>query len=110
MAVTFEETFKEIYDEASHLLVERQRKYGPENVRQLGFYGVFGRLADDKVERVRRSINGRIVHGKVELDQMADYSDESLEDALLDILNYAAILLALKRGVWGRPLEEDAGE
>lgn len=102
---TFESTFRRIFDEAFNLLVARQRKYGPENVRQLGIFGVFERLADDKVERIRRALNGRLVHGKIELDDMADFADESFEDALLDIANYALILIALKRGVWGAPLE-----
>src|SRR3990172_4304875 len=81
--------------------IERQRKYGPENVRKLGIFGVFGRLADDKVERIRRALNGRIAHGEVVLDDLADFNDESFEDALLDIANYALILIALKRGLWG---------
>lgn len=104
---TFQAAFDEIFDEAFELLVSRQRKYGPENVRQLGIFGVFGRLADDKVERIRRAMNGKISHGKVELDNLADFTDESVEDALFDIANYALILIALKRGVWGLPLAED---
>lgn len=103
--MTFEVVFGRIFDEAFDLLVARQRKYGPENVRQLGIFGVFERLADDKVERIRRALNGRLVHGKIELDDMAEFADESFEDALLDIANYALILIALKRGVWGAPLE-----
>ena len=105
---TFEGAFGSIFNEAFRLLVERQRKYGPENVRKLGIFGVFGRLADDKVERIRRALNGSIVHGEVTLDDLADFADESFEDALLDIANYALILIALRRGVWGLPLADEA--
>lgn len=101
---TFQATFQQIFDEAFRLLVSRQKKYGPENVRSLGFFGVFGRLADDKVERIRRALNGKVVHGKVELEAMQDFQDESVDDSLLDLINYGAILLALKRGQWGKPL------
>lgn len=102
---TFQSTFQSIFDEAFDLLVERQRKYGPENIRKLGVFGVFGRLSDDKVERLRRAMNGRIEHGNAIIDDFADFGDESFEDALFDIANYALIIIALKRGVWGRPLE-----
>ena len=52
-------------------------------------------------------MNGRVINGKVELDQMDDVAEESLEDTLLDIANYALIAVALRRGLWGKPLEED---
>lgn len=103
---SFQSTFQSIFDEAFDLLVERQKKYGPENIRRLGLFGVFGRLSDDKIERVRRGMNGEIRHGIVQIEDFADFGDESFEDALFDIANYALIMIALKRGVWGRPLEQ----
>lgn len=107
MSETFQQSFAQIFKEAFDLLVERQRKYGPENIRQLGLFGVFGRLADDKIERIRRGMNGKIEHGKVIIEDFSDFGDESFEDALLDIANYALIMLALKRGQWGRPLADN---
>lgn len=103
---TFEDVFTGIFDEAFDLLVERQRKYGPENIKKLGIYGVFGRLSDDKVERIRRGMNGVVKHGIVQIDDFTDFGDESFEDALFDIANYALIIIALKRGLWGKPLKE----
>jgi hypothetical protein len=105
---TFQATFADLFQETFDLLVERQRKYGPENISTQGFYGVFTRMASDKIERLRRSLNGKVVEGRVELDAFVDSSDETVEDALLDIANYALIMLALKRGLWGRPLEPEA--
>ena len=102
---TFQSVFQDIFNEAFTLLVERQRKYGPDNIRQLGVFGVFSRLAYDKIERIKRSLNGEVLHGEVLLSADQDFDDESLEDALLDVANYALILIALKRGVWGAPLE-----
>jgi len=101
---TFQDVFSGIYKEAFDLLVDRQWKYGPENIRQLGLFGVFGRLADDKIERIRRGMNGTITHGKIEMS-LDDFDDESFEDALLDIANYALIMIAIKRGLWGKPLD-----
>jgi hypothetical protein len=105
---TFESTFREIFDEAFKLLVDRQRKYGSANIQRLGLWGVFDRLSADKIERVRRAFNGTLAKGVLTLDDQTDFEDESFEDALLDIANYALIMLSLKRGVWGRPLQEDA--
>lgn len=109
MTETFQSTFTDIFNEAFDLLVARQKKYGPENIRQLGLFGVFGRLADDKIERIRRGMNGTIDHGVVTIETQ-DFNDESFEDALMDIANYALIMIALKRGIWGHPLEEEKPE
>ena len=109
--LTFQEVFTELYDEAFNLLVERQRKYGPENIRSQGIYGVLTRLSDDKIARVKQSLQGTIVNGKIDLDPIRDAeATDTFEDALLDIANYALIALSLHRGLWGCPLEEDVEE
>jgi len=104
---SFEQTFADVYHTAFKLLVERQRKYGPENIEQLGLWGVFGRMGDDKIERLRRAFNGTIKGGKIEIDLSDGHGDESVDDTLLDIANYALIMYVLKHGLWGKPLEED---
>lgn len=104
---SFEAEFQKIYSEAFSLLVAKQRRYGNSNIEQLGLHGVIGRISFDKVSRALKFMNGRVVNGKVELDQMDESTEESLEDTLLDIANYALIAVALRRGVWGKPLEED---
>lgn len=107
---TFEETFADIYTEAFNLLVQRQRRYGDKNIEQQGMWGVLTRIADDKISRLKRSFNGQIVNGSIELNDITERDEsESFEDACIDVMNYAAILLALKRGLWGRPLSEDVG-
>ena len=68
---------------------------------------MIGRISFDKVSRALKFMNGRVVNGKVELDRMDEGTEESLEDTLLDIANYALIAVALRRGIWGKPLEED---
>jgi hypothetical protein len=104
---TFEDTFADIFAEAFNLLVDRQRKYGPDNIKRLGLWGTFDRLSADKIERLRRAFQGEMKGGVLKTWLNEDYDDESFEDALLDIANYALIMLALKRGVWGKPLREE---
>jgi hypothetical protein len=107
VANSFEAEFQTIYSEAFSLLVAKQRRYGNSNVEQLGLHGVISRIAFDKVSRALKFMNGRVVNGKVELDEMDESTEESLEDTLLDIANYALIAVALRRGLWGKPLESD---
>lgn len=105
---TFEGVFQDIFDEAFELLVERQMKYGSTNIAQQGMWGVLTRIADDKISRLKRSFNGSIRSGQIVLDEITDReADDTFEDACLDVMNYAAILLALKRGLWGKPLAAD---
>lgn len=106
-ADSFQAIFAAEYETAFDILVERQRKYGPQNIRNLGLAGVFGRLADDKIERVRKALNGKFVEGRVVLDPIQDFDDESFDDALYDIANYALIMLVLRQGLWGAPLQEE---
>jgi hypothetical protein len=106
---TFQSVFRAIFGEAFDLLVAKQRTYGSANVEQLGFYGIFSRLAADKVERLRNLMNGKVVNGRVVIDfAEGDFGmNESVEDTIIDIANYAFIMLALKRGLWGKPLGPD---
>lgn len=106
---SFEAIFAAIFQRAFELLVQRQRKYGPDNVRKLGLFGLFGRLGDDKMARLKRSFNGRIVNGEVVLEPIQDgkFGDESWTDTVLDAINYPAIMLSVKEGTWGLPLNDE---
>lgn len=98
---TFEQTFARIYDEAFQVLLSRQAKYGPHNITQQGIYGVLTRIAHDKVQRVMRAIKGTLVDGVLHVDVDSGEDEDTFEDGLIDIANYALICLALRRGVWG---------
>lgn len=95
---TFIDYFQKLYSQAHVIMVERQASYGPGNVEHLGPQGVFSRMAMDKVNRIARAMNGKIVEGKVELEP-GWYTPE-VHDALIDTINYAAILIALGQGKW----------
>ena len=98
----FEKYFTTLYDEAKGILVERQRQYGPANIESLGVPGVFSRMSDDKMSRVKKALNGSVVKGRVVLSDasLAELQHPSVRDALIDSANYALILLSLIDGQW----------
>lgn len=84
-----------VLEELEDLMHERGQKYGPGNIAEFGDFGVLVRMSD-KLARLRNLYttgNG------------ADVRDESVEDTLMDIANYAVIMLAWRRGLW--PGSED---
>lgn len=95
----FKDYFYELLSDCWTIMVERQGGYGPTNIEALGPHGVFSRLASDKCSRVWTSMNGDISSGKIELD---DWYDDSVKDALIDIINYAAIMISLGEGAWSK--------
>jgi len=94
----FTQYFSELATESHEIMVERQAGYGPGNIEALGPYGVFSRLAEDKCSRVATALQGKIVDGKAVVAE--DWFDDSVHDALIDIQNYAKILIALGQGKW----------
>lgn len=97
--MTFEGLFRGIYRQAQRIIIERQRKYGPHNIGRHGMQGIAVRLGD-KLARLDHAV----------FENSGEVPDESLEDTLFDIMNYAAIAIAWQRGYWTRegcpPLEE----
>jgi len=94
----FVEYFQGLYDNALNIMVERQQGYGPSNIEALGAYGVFSRLASDKVSRIASELNGVIDSGEAIV--IDDWFTDGVRDALVDIANYAMILIALGEGKW----------
>lgn len=76
--------------ELEDLMHERGQKYGPGNIAEFGDFGAVVRMSD-KFARLRNLY----VEG-----QGGDVRDESVEDTLMDIANYAIITLAWRRGLW----------
>ena len=73
-----------IMEELELLMHERGGKYGPGNIAEWGDLGVAVRLSD-KMARLKN------MYGS---GRGADAKDESVEDTLMDIANYAIIALA----------------
>lgn len=84
------------YTECQELFWERNTKYGPKNISRNGTHGVIVRL-QDKMERLQNFHSSCLFH-----HCLAEYhsEDESIEDTLRDIANYAIIGLLLHSGEW----------
>lgn len=79
-----------VFDQLYEVMADRQLKYGPGNIARHGVQGVLVRL-DDKLSRLSHT--------------SADFEDERLKDAWIDIANYAIIALLWLDGKW--PGSED---
>jgi hypothetical protein len=81
-----------VYVLANSLLMDRkQQDYGPKNIAGFGTFGVLVRM-NDKFERLKT------LFGKGKVRKRA--RNESVEDSLRDLANYAVIALLLERGEW----------
>lgn len=80
----------DLLEELEDLMHERGVKYGPGNIAEFGDFGAVVRMSD-KFARLRNLY----VEGSG-----GDVRDESVEDTLMDIANYAVIILAWRRGLW----------
>ena len=73
------------YETKYAIMVARHRKYGTGNIAASGRSGIITRIRD-KLARIE---NGEL-----------NASDESYSDTLIDLANYADILMLWERGLW----------
>jgi len=102
---SFGRYFGDLFSEAHAIMVARQESYGPGNVENLGPVGVFSRMAMDKVGRIANALNGKIDKGQLVVDE--DWYGPEVHDALIDTINYAAILIALGQEKWSQVSREE---
>lgn len=70
-------------DQARRVFIERNRAYGTANIATTGIDGIITRVGDKFARLSNEAVPG-----------------ERVEDALIDIINYAAILMLLHEGRW----------
>lgn len=96
---TFQEMLDFVYFDARKVALNRQMKYGPNNIPKFGVKGVLVRIFD-KIERA--------VFFWWEGAPKPD--DEGDEDPFIDIINYAIFCVCIMRGWWTKshcpPLQE----
>lgn len=80
--------FVNVLEESALLFAKKQADYGPGNIAKFGEAGLLVRLSD-KLERLINLCTSN-----------KQPNNESIEDTLKDILNYAAIWLIVRRGKW----------
>lgn len=106
---TFEDTVRDVLDEAFDLIVSRQRTYGASNIEQQGVLGIVNRITLDKAARIRQRLNGKIVSGEVVLDdiELGSVDEPGIINDAFDFIGYGVCLILLLRGEWGRPLADE---
>lgn len=104
-AGTFERALEQVMDRCWRVMLDRQRKYGPDNINFFGEPGVVVRL-HDKLARLRKFYfnDPGVCTGTIE---KRPTPDETLEDTWIDVVNYGLIGLLLRAGKWGKPLADD---
>lgn len=111
---SLDEAIDLVLQDARALLLERQQKYGPENIRAGGLPGLYLRL-NDKLRRLWHLVGLDVLVKHGTLWVAAERStappaaalDESMEDSHLDGVNYFVIAELVRRGYWGLPMASD---
>lgn len=100
LPLTFEAMLDDLHADCRRIMLQRQRKYGRHNIPRYGTTGTVVRMGD-KFARLEYMLQ----------EGAAPAADESIEDTLIDISNYANIMRAQLRGWWTKescpPLEEN---
>ena len=98
---TFEEAMDLVLAEMRELMLDRQYKYGPDNIRSMGIHGLIVRI-NDKLARIKEDHKDCSFLGECNL---RDLPDEAREDAWKDLGNYAGVIaLMVMRDNWGLPV------
>ena len=86
--VSLEANAREIFEACIALLIRKQRDYGRENIAYFGEMGVIIRL-NDKQERLNKLVKRK-----------QEPANEPLKDTYMDKINYCAIALLIRAGLW----------
>jgi len=102
---TFEEAMDPILAEMRELMIDRQDKYGPDNISSMGIHGLIVRI-NDKLARIKEDHKNCSFLNNCTLRELPD---EEREDAWKDLANYAGVIaLMVMRDHWGLPLASHA--
>ena len=91
----FECMLGDLEHDRQEVMVQRHRKYGPHNIGRFGVFGTLTRLGD-KFARLEHLLGDGFRESVAE----GVTPDESIEDTLIDLANYADIMRAQLRGWW----------
>lgn len=93
--------FRELIEKMYALHLEKNSDYSPLNILGTGEIGSVVRLWD-KTCRIMNLLGFRIEGRLVEYTSPKKPKNESVEDTLLDLANYAIIALILRQEKWGK--------
>jgi len=101
--ITYEQALDVVLAEMREIMLDRHRKYGPNNILRGGVHGLITRIGD-KLARIEKDHE---LCGFKHCVPGRDFTDETSEDAWLDLSNYAGpVGIMLQRGWWELPLNE----
>ena len=116
---TFNEAMHAVLSEATHIMGTKRALRGTANIERQGLPGIINRIGEDKMSRIQKSVADRQFWSLVGQRPWAQKTlsaagwsedstpdaraDETLEDDLLDVLNYCLIAITLERGWWSLP-------
>jgi len=88
---------EEVYNELSDILASKQLDYGPGNINNAPGGAINGILVrmNDKMERLKN----------LTYHSEGEPQNESIDDSLIDIANYAVIAMMVRRGSWPKNKE-----
>ena len=94
--------FEDITNDMLQLFCRKQQDYGPKNIGM-------GDVVVDTNKKVKRSLTGLSVRMNDKIQRMLNLTfnnrepeNESVEDTLIDIANYAVMALIVQRKLWGK--------
>lgn len=85
-----EDKWLDVVGEVYSIFCSKNADYGPNNIAALGEEGIVVRLFD-KFSRIKRLIFDK---------ENIDVTTESVEDPIIDLIDYGIILLLVRRGLW----------
>ncbi len=126
----FQSVMVGVFARQYHLMIGKQRDYGPENITKAGLRGIVTRT-QDKLERVKTLLgdpDDQIKKVQKELDGLDDeasaaemaqalmrlngivypqrgVTDENIEDTLLDLADYGMIAYIVRMDAWGKEID-----
>jgi hypothetical protein len=88
---------EEVYEELANILGSKQLDYGPGNINNAPGGAINGILVrmNDKMERLKN----------LTYHSEGEPQNESIDDSLIDIANYAVIAMMVRRGSWPKNKE-----
>ena len=93
----FVQDSEEIYEDLASILTSKQLDYGPGNINNAPGGAINGILVrmNDKMERLKN----------LTYHSDGEPQNESIDDSLIDIANYAVIAMMVRRGSWPKNKE-----
>lgn len=92
---TLEDAFKVLGTAAALLLKSKQAKYGKDNIREFGHYGLVIR-SNDKLQRLKNKYFKNV-----------DLGEEGVIESYGDLVGYGILGIALEKGWFDLPLTKD---